>query len=175
MRIGWIILASAVLLLAACSSGSKGAYIIPDNMPEICQSVDFDEDPEMMEPCGVEKKLFHSKKTLELVRPLQQPPGAVLARYEGQTELRLPNFKPVKVPSEFIGDINFDEESRHKSIPNRMDYLEFGVKDNKKLFRLSLPQEYGSWKDLCFKVQDDSTLRSMSCKTFDRKFDRSKG
>ncbi len=53
-----------LLLLSGCSSSNtRGTYVIPDNMPEICRSVDFDEDPEMMKPCGVKSKMFRSKST----------------------------------------------------------------------------------------------------------------
>jgi len=163
-----------LLLLSGCSSSNtRGTYVIPDNMPEICRSVDFDEDPEMMKPCGVKSKMFRSKSTEEVTRPLIQPSGAFLAHYKGEVELRLPSFKPIKIPPKFVGDISFEERDRLKSIPNKMDYLEYGNQVNKKFFRISLPQEYGDWTELCFQVKDDSTLRPVSCRSFNRKIKRS--
>ena len=72
----------AVALLCGCSSGKKkGTYVIPDNMPEVCRGINFDEDPDMMDICGVKTKVFRSKGTEEIARPLIQPKGALLARY----------------------------------------------------------------------------------------------
>lgn len=161
-----------LLLLGGCSSTARGSYIIPDDMPEICRSVNFDEDPGMMKPCGVKTKVFRGRSTDEIARPLIQPRGALLAHYEGETELRLPSFKPVVIPPKYVGDITFTDRDRLKSIANKMDYLEYGSQVNKKFFRISLPQENGAWTELCFQVRDDSTLRPVSCKSFSRKIRR---
>lgn len=167
--------AAAAALLAAvfcgCSSGKKSTYIIPDDMPEICRGINFDEDPDMMDLCGVRTKVFKSKQTEEIARPLIQPKGALLARYKNETELRVPAFNPVKIPEKFIGDVSFEEKDRMKKIANRMEYIELGKASDKRYFRLSLPQEYGEWRDICFQVRDKD-LRPVSCKSFKRKASR---
>lgn len=169
MRLFFPFLVLSALVLSSCSSSARGSYIIPDDLPEICRSVDFDKDPDMMKLCGVKTKVFRSRSTEEIARPLIQPRGALLAHYDGETELRLPSFKPVVIPQKFVGDISFTDRDRLKSIANKMDYVEYGNQVNKKLFRISLPQDYGDWTELCFQVQDDSTLRPVSCKNFSRK------
>ena len=162
----------AAALLCGCSSGKKGTYVIPDDMPEICRGINFDEDPDMMDICGVKTKVFRSKATDEIARPLIHPKGALLARYKNETELRLPTFAPVKIPDRFIGSVSFEEKDRMKKIVNKMEYIETGRAADKRYFRLSLPQEYGDWLDICFQVKDKKTLRPVSCKSFQRKADR---
>ena len=161
----------AAALMCGCSSGKKGTYVIPDDMPEICRGINFDEDPDMMDICGVTTKV-RSKGTDEIARPLIHPKGALLARYKNETELRLPTFAPVKIPDRFIGSVSFEEKDRMKKIVNRMEYIETGRAADKRYFRLSLPQEYGDWLDICFQVKDKKTLRPVSCKSFQRKVDR---
>jgi len=162
----------AIALLCGCSSGKKkGTYVIPDNMPEVCRGINFDEDPDMMDICGVKTKVFRSKGTEEIARPLIQPKGALLARYNNETELRVPAFDPVKIPDKMIGDVSFEEDDRMKSIANRMEYIEIGNTAQKKYFRLSLPQEYGEWREICFQVKK-KTLTPVSCKSFQRKANR---
>lgn len=156
-------LALGALCLFACSAGNPGAgskVVAPDDMPDICQDLDFNRDVEMREICGVKTRDYLAYRNVPEHRNLLLPKGGKIIKKGKALELRLPNTLPAPLPAEMSGKVLFDEKLRRSYIKSRMDYCEFFPENsthNVKIIKLDIPQDLGGEATVCFTVESRPT------------------
>jgi len=123
------VLGSCLWMLAGCRastpSGPGPKVYAPDDMPDICQDLDFNRDVEFREMCGVKTRNYMAYRNIPEHRNLILPKGGKLVKKDKVLELRLPSTLPVEMPEAFQGRIVFDEKQRRTFIKSKMDYCEF--------------------------------------------------
>ncbi len=146
-------------LIAACAGGSPGGsdkMYVPEDMPEICQDLDFRRDKELRKLCGVKAHNYLAYRNVPEHRDLQEPKAGVIIQKGEEMQLRLENFLPVDLPEDFRGQIRFGEEIRRKTIKSKMDYFEFFAPQAdrpEKLIRLDIPLDNGETGSVCYTVE----------------------
>lgn len=173
----------AAALLAGCgSSGGKARVIAPDDMPDICQDLDFNRDVELRDLCGVKTRDYMAYRNIPEHRNLLLPKGGKIIKKGKVMELRLQGTLPIILPDDLIGKIVFDEKMRRTFIKSRMDYCEFfpdEASHNVKIIRLDIPQDTGGEFSVCYTIESRPTtaqrktgyasrLEPLACEDFAR-------
>jgi len=149
-------------IVGGCSSSapepqSGNKVYAPEDMPEICQDIDFNHTSEdIKEICGVQTRNYRAYRNIPEHRNLLMPKGGKIVRKGKGLELRLQNTLPVPLPSDFDGKIQFDEKLRRKLIKSRMDYCEFfpGNSDARvRIIKLDIPLDAGGEKQVCYTIE----------------------
>ena len=142
------------LLLSGCAGHGKA--IAPEDMPAICQDLDFNRDASMREICGVKTRTYMAYRNVPEHRNLLLPKEGKIVKKDGILELRLPSTLPIELPKEFNGKIYFDEKVRRDFIKSRMDYCEFFPENSDKhvkLIRLDIPLDLGGELSVCYTLE----------------------
>jgi hypothetical protein len=141
---------------AGPSASARQKVYAPEDMPEICQDIDFNKaGSELKAECGVKTRNYMAYRNIPEHRNLLLPKGAKIVRKAEGLELRLTSTLPIDLPSDMEGKIFFDEKLRRSFIKNRMDYCEFfpaGSADRLRIMRLDIPLDVGGEKSACFTV-----------------------
>jgi hypothetical protein len=157
-----ITLAVVALTFIACSSSSsssnKEVLVIPTDMPDICQGVDFNIDKSMRETCGVKPARYQAYRNVPMQRYMINPSQASIVKTGSKIEIRFPNTFPVPIDSTQLTGVTFSDSKRLSKIQNRMDYNEFYTenKERYKLFKLTIPSDTDPnvENQLCFRVPE---------------------
>jgi hypothetical protein len=156
--------AAALTLLALvqsrCASAGGSKVVAPEDMPDICQDLDFNRDVELREMCGVKTRDYLAYRNIPEHRNLLLPKGGKIVKKGKSLELRLQNTLPAPLPADLAGKIVFDEKLRRTFIKSRMDYCEFFPENsshNVKIIRLDIPQDIGGEISLCYTVESRPT------------------
>ena len=152
---------SFLTFFAACGGPSDGSNLeVPENMPPACREIDFVEQPDMRELCGVRTVHFKSYRNIAKERYLVNPKDAKIVQANGKTELRIPGSFPVELSGQIIQDLRFDQDARLKKIQNRYEYHE-GYKgtshkreDRIRAFTLTIPTDAGTEYEYCFRIPE---------------------
>ena len=155
-------LAITALFFVACSSSDtnskKELLVIPTDMPDICQNVDFNIDKGMRETCGVKPARYQAYRNVPMQRHLVNPNQASLVKTGDKIEIRFQNTHPVVIESNQLEGITFSETKRLAKIHNTMEYKEFYTekKERYKLFKLAIPKDTNPAEEnkLCFRVPE---------------------
>lgn len=150
------------MALAACSTAHQGGpkVVAPEDMPDICQDLDFNRDKEFHEVCGVKSRDYMAYRNIPEHRNLLQPKGGKIIKKGKSLELRLPGTLPAPLPSIQSGRFVFEEAQRRTFIKSRMDYCEFFPEDNShsvKIIKLDIPEDLGGTATVCFTVESGPT------------------
>lgn len=171
-----------LFLFAGCGGTAKGENLeIPTNMPPACREINFAEQPDMRELCGVRVVHFQSYKNIPQQRYLINPKDASIVHTGDLLELRFPNTLPVDISGPIVNEINFDPNARLNKIPNKYEYFEVYPKDSDRIriFKLSIPTDVGNIYSYCFRIPErkgnsrtrsvamGNHLEAMTCKDFD--------
>jgi hypothetical protein len=154
---GFMLALAALLALAGCGgSAGQSKYVAPEDMPDVCQDLDFNRDEQFREICGVKTRDYMAYRNIPEHRNLLLPKGGKIVKKGKSLELRLPNTLPAPLPSDFAGRIIFDEKLRRTFIKSKMDYCEFvpeNSSQNVKLLKLDIPFDTGGDLPVCFTVE----------------------
>jgi hypothetical protein len=160
----WFRRISGLLFLSwfwvGCSSAptpaGKSEVIAPEDMPDICRDINFNTaDLGLREECGVTTRKYKAYRNIPVHRNLLLPKNSKIVLTNGQLELRLESFLPVVLPSEFAGQIEFDEKVRRQFLKSKYRYFEyFPPKELRpdKLIQLEIPLADSVWVPVCFIV-----------------------
>lgn len=148
-------------LFTACGGTSDGSNLeLPDNMPPACREIDFVEQPDMRELCGVRTVRFKSYRNIPKERYLISPKDAKIVLSDERVELRIPGNFPVELNGPIAKELQFDQNARLKKIRNRYEYHE-GYKgpshkreDRIRAFKLTIPTEAGTEYEYCFRIPE---------------------
>ena len=174
-----------VLGLAGCGSSGPSAsskVVAPEDMPDICQDLDFNRDVEFRDVCGVKTRDYLAYRNIPEHRNLLMPKGGKIIKKGKAMELRLQNTLPIPLPADLAGKIIFDEKMRRTFIKSKMDYCEFfpeNSSNNVKIIKLDIPQDTGGELSVCYTVESRpstsqrktgfaSRLEPLSCEDFQR-------
>lgn len=151
----FLIIIAYSFVLSGCGSSKEG-LVIPQDLPEICRGIDFNDQVDMREVCGVTTISSHRKgyQNRPQTRYLNLPKSAQLVKKDDNIELRIPNTLPIDMPSDFAHRIEWTEYVRQEYIKTQMMYKEFRDSDQRrvKMFKLSIPMKDESVEDFCFQV-----------------------
>jgi hypothetical protein len=154
----------AAFTLYACGGSSPGTQpkvYAPDDMPEICQDIDFNQaGKEIKEECGVQTRNYRAYKNIPEHRNLLLPKGAKIVRKGKGLELRLLNTLPISLPADLEGKLLFDEKLRRTFVKTKMDYCEFFPENSGerlRIIKLDIPFDIGGEKSLCYTVESGPT------------------
>ncbi|MBP5247919.1 MAG: hypothetical protein J6Z31_08705 [Fibrobacter sp.] len=170
----------------ACGGTSDGSNLeLPDNLPPACREIDFVEQPDMRELCGVRTVHFKSYRNIPKERYLISPKDAKLVLIEDRVELRIPGNFPVELSGSIVKELQFDQNARLNKIRNQYEYYE-GYKgasrkreDRIRAFKLSIPTEAGTKYEYCFRIPEKfgnartrnqamgNRLEELNCSEFD--------
>ena len=145
--------------LGACAGGSPAdldKMYVPDDMPEICQDLDFRFDEQYRKVCGVQSHNYRAYRNIPEHRDLLEPKAAVIIQKGEELQLRLENFLPVDLPEDFRGKLRFGEQIRRETVKSKMDYFEFfppQADRPERLIRLEIPLDNGEVKSVCYTVE----------------------
>lgn len=153
----WVCLGLALSGCGALPSASAREKVYaPEDMPDICQDIDFNQaGSELKAECGVKTRNYMAYRNIPEHRNLLLPKGAKIVRKAEGLELRLTNTLPIALPTDLEGKIRFDEKLRRNFIKNRMDYCEFfpdRASERLRIMRLDIPLDEGGEKSVCFTV-----------------------
>ena len=148
-------------LFTACGGTSDGSNLeLPDNMPPACREIDFVEQPDMRELCGVRTVRFKSYRNIPKERYLISPKDAKIVLSDERVELRIPGNFPVELNGPIAKELQFDQNARLKKIRNQYEYHE-GYKgtshkreDRIRAFKLTIPTEAGTEYEYCFRIPE---------------------
>jgi hypothetical protein len=168
--------------LAGCGGTQAGRskVVAPDDMPDICQDLDFNRDVEFRDLCGVKTRDYMAYRNIPEHRNLLLPKGGRVVKKGKAMELRLPNTLPAPLPPELAGKIVFDEKLRRTFLKSRMDYCEFfpdNATQRVRVIRIDIPQDVGGETTVCYAVESKassaqrktgfaSRLEPLSCEDF---------
>src|SRR5262245_26183283 len=103
-------LPALALLCIGCAGNAK--VVAPEDMPEVCQGLDFNRDAGLREICGVQTHRYLGYRNIPEHRNLLLPKGGKIVKKGDDMELRLENALPAPLPASFAGKITFDEQVR---------------------------------------------------------------
>ena len=180
---GWHCVLALGLVPLFYLAGCAGAKVIaPEDMPDVCQGLDFNRDAGLREICGVKTRNYMAYRNIPEHRNLLLPKGGKIVKKGKELELRLESALPAPLPESFQGRITFDENMRRTFIKSKMAYCEY-FPDNSdqrvKLIKLNIPFEDGGEESVCFnviaaittaqrKTGYASRLDPMKCSDFDK-------
>jgi hypothetical protein len=148
------------LALSGCAASGSDKVVAPDDMPDICQDLDFNRDIELRETCGVRTRDYMAYRNIPEHRNLLLPKGGKIIKKGRVLELRLQNTLPAPLPPELAGKIVFDEKLRRTFLKSKLDYCEFFPENsthNVKIIKLDIPQDTGGEISLCYTVESRPT------------------
>lgn len=153
--------------LQACGGGAPGSnparakVYAPEDMPEICQDIDFNQaGKEIKDQCGVQTRNYRAYRNIPEHRNLLLPKGAKIVRKGKTLELRLQSTLPIALPDEMEGKLLFDEKLRRTFVKSKMDYVEFFPKnssDRLRILKLDIPLDVGGERSICYTVESRPT------------------
>ena len=170
-------------LLSACAGSNSGENLeVPTNMPPICREIDFVEQPDMREMCGVRTVRSFAYKNIPQQRYLIKPSETSIVKTNGKLELRFQNSLPINLEGPITHELEFGQDKRLEKIKNTYDYHEITNKGSERLriFKMGIPTDKGNKYDYCFRIPEkkgnDRTrskamgvnIETMSCTEFDR-------
>lgn len=142
---------------APASGSSQPKVYAPEDMPEICQDIDFNRaGAEIKEQCGVQTRNYRAYKNIPEHRNLLLPKGAKIVRKGKSLELRLQSTLPIALPEDMEGKILFDEKMRRTFVKSRLDYVEFfpeNSTDRLRILKLDIPLDLGGERSICYTVE----------------------
>jgi hypothetical protein len=154
--------AGLLLWFCGCAANSKSSAKVyaPDDMPDVCQELDFNHNVSLREICGVKTRNYMAYRNIPEHRNLLMPKGGRIVKKGKSLELRLQSTLPAPLPEDFQGKILFDEKFRRNFLKSRMDYWEFfpdSSSQHVKIIKLDIPMDTGGEKSVCFTVQSKSS------------------
>ena len=162
-------------LLSACAGSNSGENLeVPTNMPPICREIDFVEQPDMREMCGVRTVRSFAYKNIPQQRYLIKPQETSIVKSNGQLELRFQNNLPLY--------LEFSQQKRLEKIKNTYDYHEIYNKgaERIRIFKMGIPTDKGNTYEFCFRIPEKrgnartrsvamgNHIEALSCADFDR-------
>jgi len=176
-------IASFATLLTGCagSSGSENLEV-PTNMPPICRDIDFVEQPDMREMCGVRTVRSKAYKNVPKQRYLIKPQETSIVKNGDQLELRFQNSLPLYLDGPIVDELEFSQEKRLQKIRNTYDYHEIYNKGAERIrvFKMGIPTDQGNVYNYCFRIPEKkgnartrsvamgNHIEALSCADFDR-------
>ena len=169
-------------VLAGCAGSSKDDNLeVPTNLPPICRDIDFVEQPDMREMCGVRTVRSKAYKNVPQQRYLIKPQETSIVKTGDVLELRFQNSLPIVLEGPITEEIVFNQEKRLQKIANTYDYHEIYNKGagRIRIFKMGIPTDMGSTYNFCFRIPErkgnDRTrskamgthIEAMSCADFD--------
>lgn len=158
---------SAFLGLQACGGGapasnpSQSKVYAPEDMPEICQDIDFNRaGKEIKEQCGVQTRNYRAYKNIPEHRNLLLPKGAKIVRKGKSLELRLQSTLPIALPEDMEGKLLFDEKLRRTFVKSKLEYVEFFPENSAerlRILKLDIPLDAGGERSICYTVESRPT------------------
>ncbi|GEM_PF-1294221 len=146
---------------SAPSSSSQAKVYAPEDMPEICQDIDFNQaGKDLKEECGVQTRNYRAYKNIPEHRNLLLPKGAKIVRKGKLLELRLQATLPIDLPADLEGKLLFDEKLRRTFIKSKMDYCEFFPENSSerlRILKLDIPLDIGGERSVCYTVESRPT------------------
>jgi hypothetical protein len=170
-------------LLSACAGSNSGENLeVPTNMPPICREIDFVEQPDMREMCGVRTVRSFAYKNIPQQRYLIKPQETSLVKSNGKLELRFQNSLPLYLDGPIIDEIEFNHQKRLEKIKNTYYYHEIYNKgaERIRIFKMGIPTDKGSSYDFCFRIPErkgnartrsvamGNHIEALTCADFDR-------
>jgi len=149
---------AALVTLCGCAGtgGSREKVYAPEDMPDICQDIDFNQaGADLKAECGVQTRNYMAYRNIPEHRNLLLPKGAKIVQKGKGLELRLTNTLPIGLPEAMDGKILFDENLRRTFLKDRMDYCEFfpeHATDRMRILRLDIPLDVGGQESVCFSL-----------------------
>ncbi|MCQ2096514.1 MAG: hypothetical protein MJY87_01040 [Fibrobacter sp.] len=184
MKSKFLLFSSALMLtfLAGCAGSSKDDNLeVPTNLPPICRDIDFVEQPDMREMCGVRTVRSKAYKNIPQQRYLIKPQETSIVKTGNKLELRFQNSLPIVLDGPIKDEMIFNQEKRLQKVINTFDYHEIYNKGSERIriFKMGIPTDMGSTYDFCFRIPEkkgnDRTrnkamgnhIEAMSCADFD--------
>ncbi len=171
-------------LLAGCagSATSTDNLEVPTNLPPICRDIDFVEQPDMREMCGVRVVHSRSYKNIPQQRYLIKPQETSIVKTGDRLELRFQNSLPLYLEGPITKELQFNQQKRLEKVKNTYDYHEIYNKgaERIRIFKMGIPTDEGNVYDFCFRIPEkkgnDRTrsramgnhIEAMNCGDFDR-------
>ncbi len=151
-----------MLSCAGSAGGTSSKVYAPEEMPEICQDIDFNQvGAEMKNLCGVKTRNYKAYRNIPEHRNLILPKGGKIVKKGSLMELRLENTLPMALPNGLDGKILFDEKLRRTFIKSKMDYCEFFPEKSTvrlRLMSLVIPLDLGGEVTVCYTLVSGPTL-----------------
>lgn len=170
-------------LLSACAGSSSGENLeVPTNMPPICRDIDFVEQPDMREMCGVRTVRNLAYKNIPQQRYLIKPQETSIVKKGDELELRFQNSLPLYLEGPIKDEIEFSQEKRLEKIRNSYDYHEIYNKgaERIRIFKMGIPTDRGNTYEYCFRIPEKkgnartrsvamgNHIEALSCEDFDK-------
>lgn len=170
-------------LLSACAGSNSGENLeVPTNMPPICREIDFVEQPDMREMCGVRTVKTFAYKNIPQQRYLIKPQETSIVKSGNKLELRFQNNLPLYLDGPITNEIDFNQQKRLEKIKNTYDYHEIYNKgaERIRIFKMGIPTDKGNSYDFCFRIPEKrgnartrsvamgNHIEALSCADFDR-------
>lgn len=170
-------------LLSACAGSNSGDNLeVPTNLPPICRDIDFVEQPDMREMCGVRTVHTLAYKNIPQQRYLIKPQETSIVRSSGKLELRFQNSLPLLLEGPITEEIEFSQQKRLEKIKNSYDYHEIYNKGAQRIriFKMGIPTDKGNVYNFCFRVPEKkgnartrsvamgNYIETLSCEDFDK-------
>lgn len=176
-----LVFASFATLLTGCA-GSSDNLEVPTNLPPICRDIDFVEQPDMREMCGVRTVRSKAYKNIPQQRYLIKPQETSIVKTGDKMELRFQNSLPLYLDGPIVGELEFSQEKRLQKIKNTYDYHEIYNKgaERIRIFKMGIPTDKGNVYDFCFRIPEKkgnartrsvamgNHIEALSCADFDR-------
>jgi len=167
-------------ILAACSNSKK--MYVPDDMPDVCQDLDFNRDKGLRNVCGVRSHDYLAYRNIPEHRNLKEPKAGVIIQKGDVLQLRLENFLPIDLPKEFQGKLHFGEGVRRDIVKSKMMYVEYfrpNAERPERLIRLDIPMDDSTTQSVCYSVERKTEtqqrktgsagkLNNLSCEDFNQ-------
>lgn len=176
-------LASFATLLTGCAGSGNGENLeVPTNLPPICRDIDFVEQPDMREMCGVRTVRSKAYKNIPQQRYLIKPQETSIVKSGDKMELRFQNSLPLYLDGPIVDELEFTQEKRLQKIKNTYDYHEIYNKgaERIRIFKIGIPSDQGNVYDFCFRIPErkgnartrsvamGNHIEALSCADFDR-------
>ena len=170
-------------LLSACAGSNSGENLeVPTNMPPICREIDFVEQPDMREMCGVRTVHSRAYKNIPQQRYLIKPQETSIVKTNDQLELRFQNSLPLYLDGPITTELEVSQQKRLEKIKNTYDYHEIYNKgaERIRIFKMGIPTDRGNVYDFCFRIPErkgnartrsvamGNHIEALSCADFDR-------
>ena len=170
-------------LLSACAGSNSGENLeVPTNMPPICREIDFVEQPDMREMCGVRTVHSRAYKNIPQQRYLIKPQETSIVKTNDQLELRFQNSLPLYLDGPITTELEFSQQKRLEKIKNTYDYHEIYNKgaERIRIFKMGIPTDKGNSYDFCFRIPEKkgnartrsvamgNHIEALSCADFDK-------
>ena len=176
-------IALATLLSACAGSNNSGDNLeVPTNMPPICRDIDFVEQPDMREMCGVRTVKTFAYKNIPQQRYLIKPQETSIVKSNGKLELRFQNSLPLLLEGPSTEELEFSQQKRLEKIKNSYDYHEIYNKGAQRIriFKMGIPTDKGNTYEYCFRIPEKkgnartrsvamgNHIEALSCADFDK-------